>query len=287
MLNAATNGSNAFALFIGNQRQWKSKDLSQEDVDRFESCIVEHNYDKRHILPHGNYLINMGSAKQETQEKSVQCFINELQKCEKLGLHLYNFHPGSYGHTSVEACCRKIGECISLGQEKCKNVTILVENMAGQGSTVGKNFEELRMIIDTVKDKSRVGVCLDTCHLFASGYDISTRKSYSETMNEFDEVVGLKYLKALHLNDSLTPCNSNKDRHHNIGAGHIGLDAFRYVMTDDRLKDLPMILETPASEREEDIWLLEIELLHSLHNKLDDRVGKLSESIRRLTKLAI
>lgn len=287
IITAAINGSNAFALFLSNQRQWKSKPLSQDDIDRFNIAMLEHKYDRSLILPHGNYLINLGNPNHDTRQKSLECFIGELQKCELLGLALYNFHPGSsVGLCSIEECCKKIGESITIGQNESTNVIILIENMAGQGSTVGKNFEELKMIIDNVKDKSRVGVCLDTCHLFASGYNLSTYQTYSDTFKRFDEIVGFRYLKALHMNDSLTPHDSKKDRHHNIGVGYIGLNAFDYIMNDDRLANIPMILETPASESGEDIWSLEIDLLHSLQRKEvnQDKIHHLTRAIKDYSK---
>lgn len=287
VINAAINGSNAFALFLSNQRQWKSKPLSQDDIDHFNNTLIEHNYDRSLILPHGNYLINLGNPNDDTRQKSLQCFIDELHKCEQLRLPFLNFHPGStVGLSTVEECCKKIGESISLALNESRNVTILIENMAGQGSTVGKSFDELRMIIDSVKDKSRVGVCLDTCHLFASGYNISTYQGYCNTFESFDEIVGFRYLKALHLNDSLMPCNSKKDRHHNIGVGCIGLNAFEFIMNDDRLTNIPMILETPASENGEDIWSLEIDLLHSLQRKEvnQDKIHRLRSLIESYSK---
>lgn len=218
-------------------------------------------YDYGHILPHGSYLVNIGNPDKEKREKSYECFLDDLQRCEQLGIGLYNFHPGStVGECTIEESITHVAESLNRAHEATSSVVTVVENMAGSGNVLGCNFDQLAQIIAQVRDKTRVGICLDTCHLFASGYDIRTREVYDETMNEFGRRVGFQYLRGLHLNDSKTPLNSKKDRHENIGIGHIGLRAFGFMMRDERLKGIPMVLETPLEE----VWAKEIEVLQRI-----------------------
>jgi deoxyribonuclease-4 len=214
-----------------------------------------------HIIPHDSYLINLGHPEQAKLQKSREAFLDEMQRCEQLGIRMLNFHPGCHlnGH-SPTACLRTIAESINLALDQTAGVTAVIENTAGQGTNMGFKFEQLAEIIDQVEDKNRVGVCIDTCHAFAAGYDLSNEAGYEKTMLEFDQNVGLKFLKAMHLNDSKKKLGSRVDRHESIGKGEIGLDAFRYIMQDERLAGIPMILETPNTER----WPEEIELLYSM-----------------------
>ncbi|XP_077980275.1 putative endonuclease 4 [Glandiceps talaboti] len=249
--NAVTNavdiGAKAFALFLRSQRQWVTKPLKIDAAERFkENCRI-HAFPSHLIIPHGSYLMNCGSPNEETLEKSRNTLVDELKRCEMLGLTMFNFHPGSScGEISVEECLDRIGESINQAHAKTVGVVTVIENMSCQGSTVGGKFEELKGIIDRVKDKSRVGVCLDTCHAFAAGHNIATEEGYDKVMSEFDNIVGFEYLKAVHLNDSMGDLGCHRDRHENIGKGKIGLSGFRKLMNDPRFDNIPMVLETPA-----------------------------------------
>lgn len=265
-------GGNAFALFLKNQRQWSAAALKSEDVEKFKKLMAECSLDRYHIIPHGSYLINLGSPDPNTFEKGFESFLDDLQRCHKLGIPFYNIHPGStVGKCSAAESIGKIASAINDAHNVVPEVCILLETMAGQGNTIGSTFEELHLIIDKIKDKSRVGVCLDTCHIFAAGYDIRTRKSYETTMANFDKILGFKYLKAVHLNDSKTELGSGKDRHENIGKGQIGLDAFKFLVNDPRFRNVPLILETPEDAQSGlGNYAHEIQLLYSLALKPND-----------------
>ncbi|KAK3610704.1 hypothetical protein CHS0354_028094 [Potamilus streckersoni] len=264
--NAANMGAKSFALFLKSSRSWQSKPLDDDDALKFREACKEHGYSSHLILPHGSYLMNCGSPHSETLEKSRDALIDELQRCEKLGLMLYNFHPGSTcGKGTVEDCLDRIAESINIAHSQTKYVITVIENMSCQGSTVGGKFTELAGIIARVKDKSRIGVCLDTCHAYAAGYDLSTEAGYKQMIAEFDRIIGFQYLKALHLNDSAGKLGSHLDRHENIGKGNIGKEGFRRVMNEPHFDNIPMILETPYTSDE--IYSSEINLLESLCNK--------------------
>lgn len=212
-------------------------------------------------MPHDSYLINLGHPEKEGLEKSRNAFLDEMQRCEELGIKLLNFHPGSHlNKISEEECLKRNAESINLALEETGGVTAVIENTAGQGTNMGHRFEHLAAVIDGVEDKSRVGVCIDTCHAYAAGYDLRTPREFEETFASFEQIVGFDYLKGMHLNDSKRELGSRVDRHENIGHGEIGLDAFRFVMEDERFDDIPLILETPNTER----WPEEIELLYSM-----------------------
>ncbi|KAF8250760.1 AP endonuclease [Wilcoxina mikolae CBS 423.85] len=262
--NAAQIGANSFALFLKNQRRWKSPALSASDTAAFRRLCTEHAYNPlTQILPHGSYLINLATPSTEKQAQAYDCFVDDLHRCEALGIGLYNFHPGStLGEPRVEALAR-ISAALNKAHKETSFVKTVVENMVGSGNVVGSSFEDLRDIIAGVGDKSRVGVCLDTCHLFAAGHDIRTAESYEEVMRNFDKIVGREYLCAMHLNDSKGPFASKKDLHQNIGLGYLGLEAFRVIMNDERLEGLPMVLETPTGE-DPGVWAREIKLLEGL-----------------------
>jgi deoxyribonuclease-4 len=267
VFNAVTNaqkiGAKAFALFTKNQRQWKAKDLDSETIDKFKHALDESGILPKHVLPHDSYLINLGHPEAEKLEKSRDAFIDELQRCSQLGLDRLNFHPGSHlKQISEDECLSIISESINIALDKTSGVKAVIENTAGQGSNLGYKFEHLAQIIDKVEDKSRVGICIDTCHMFVAGYDIRTKEAYDKTWNEFEDIVGFEYLMGMHINDSKPPLGSKKDRHHSIGKGEIGLDAFKFLMNDDRMNDIPLILETI----DDSIWKQEIELLYSLEN---------------------
>ncbi len=257
-VNALGIGADAFALFTKNQRQWVAKPLSVESVTLFKENCEKEGFDIRYILPHDSYLINLGHPDREGMEKSRAAFLDEMRRCELLGLKMLNFHPGSHlNKISIEKCLDRIAESVNMTLDKTTGVTAVIENTAGQGSNVGNEFWHLRYIIDKVEDKSRVGVCLDTCHTYTAGYDIVNE--YDRVFTEFDEVVGRNYLCAIHLNDSKKPLGSRVDRHDSIGKGLIGIDFFRRFMQDSRFDDMPVILETP----DDTIWRDEIKMLRS------------------------
>ena len=257
-VNAAAIKANAFALFTKNQRQWVSAPLSEKSIASFKKKTEEILVDPAYILPHDSYLINLGHPETEGLEKSRAAFLDEMQRCEQLGLKLLNFHPGSHlKKISVDDCLARIAESINITLSKTSGVCAVIENTAGQGSNVGNRFEEIAQIISMVDDKSRVGVCIDTCHTFAAGYDLRTAEACETTFAEFDKVVGLNYLRAMHINDSMKPFGSKVDRHNSIGKGEIGIECFKWIMQQDMFDDIPLILETP----DESIWAEEIALL--------------------------
>ena len=259
-LNASKIGATAFALFTKNQRQWAAPELTAAQIDAFKQACEKYGYKPEQILPHDSYLINLGHPEPEGLEKSRASFIHEMQRCEQLGLDRLNFHPGSHlKKISEEESLALVAESINIALDKTKGVTAVIENTAGQGSNLGYAFWHLSYIIDRVEDKSRVGVCLDTCHSFAAGYDLSTEEGCEKVFAEFDSVVGFKYLRGMHLNDALKPLQSRVDRHTPLGEGFLGITPFRYIMQDARFDGIPLILETPDEER----WGEEIALLKS------------------------
>ena len=257
-VNAKKIGATGFALFTKNQRQWKAKPLSRKNIETFKKNCEANGFSPCQILPHDSYLINLGHPEKVALEKSRTAFLDELHRCEQLGLIYLNFHPGSHlRKISVTKSLSVIAESINLSLEKTKGVTAVIENTAGQGSNLGYSFEQIAEIINQVEDKSRLGVCYDTCHGFSGGYDIRTKTAYEKTMEEFDRIIGLSYLKGMHLNDTKKEFNSRVDRHENIGGGLLGKDAFSYIINDKRTDNIPLILETPNS----DLWTQEIKLL--------------------------
>lgn len=262
--NASAIGATAFALFTKNQRQWRSAPLSAASIEAFGRELAAAAIDPRHVLPHDSYLINLGHPEEEGLERSREAFLDEMQRCEQLGLDRLNFHPGSHlKKISVEECLDRVAESINIALRATKGVTTVIENTAGQGSNVGFAFWQLRRIIDGVEDRSRVGVCLDTCHSFAAGYDLSSELACERTFEEFDREVGFEYLRGVHLNDALRPLGSRIDRHTPLGEGQIGWDCFRFIARDSRFDDLPLILETPDESR----WAEEIEILNKFANE--------------------
>jgi len=259
-LNAANIGAKAFALFTKNQRQWIAKPLSDESISNFRTNLDKVGIKPEHVLPHDSYLINLGHPEKEALEKSRNAFLDEVQRCEQLGLKLLNFHPGSHlRKISEDECLATVADSINWALDQTKDVIAVIENTAGQGSNVGYRFEHLAAIIDGVEDKSRVGVCLDTCHTFVAGYDLRSTELCDAVFAEFDRVVGFDYLRGMHLNGSKTEFASKVDRHHSLTQGKLGLDLFRYIMNDPRFDDIPMVLETI----DETIWAEEIEMLYS------------------------
>jgi deoxyribonuclease-4 len=259
--NAHAMGASAFGMFTRNQRRWVSPALSPESIARFRAACNELGYGAESILPHDSYLINLGAPDAGVLDRSREAFLDELRRCEALGLQLLNFHPGAHkGEMSDEDCLAQISDEVNRGLDLTSGVTAVVEITAGQGSNVGYRMEHLAAIIEKVEDRSRIGVCLDTCHAFCAGYDLRTRESYEATMDEFERIIGLEYLKGIHLNDSKTPFESRRDRHENLGKGSIGWDTFRFVMQDPRSDGIPLILETPNPET----WPGEIARLREL-----------------------
>lgn len=258
-VNAGSIGANAFAVFTKNQRQWVSAPLTAKSIKEFKAKCAEYGIDPNYILPHDSYLINLGHPEEEGLQKSRAAFLDEMQRCEQLGLKLLNFHPGSHlNKISEEACLSLIAESINMTLAKTSGVTAVIENTAGQGSNLGYKFEHLAYIIERVEDKSRVGVCLDTCHTFTAGYDLLTQ--YDQVFDDFERIVGFEYLRGIHLNDSKKPLASRVDRHDSIGKGLLNLDFFKRFMNDSRFDNMPIVLETP----DETIWKEEIEMLRAM-----------------------
>jgi deoxyribonuclease-4 len=267
-LNAINIGAKAFALFTKNQRQWNAAPLSEKSIVQFKENCEKNNFSADYILPHDSYLINLGHPQKEALEKSRMAFLDEMQRCEQLGLKLLNFHPGStLTEIDIEDCLKKIAESINIALDKTKGVCAVIENTAGQGSNVGNRFEELAYVIDRVEDKSRVGICIDTCHAFAAGYDLREKHQFEKTFEQFDKIIGFTYLRGMHLNDSKKGLGSHVDRHENIGMGEIGLEPFFRIMQDERFDNIPLILETPNEEK----WKGEIEMLYdSIGHKIPE-----------------
>ena len=275
-LNAMAIGAKAFAVFTKNQRQWAAKPLETKTIDAFQKNLEASGILPKHVLPHDSYLINLGHPEVEKLEKSREAFIDELERCRILGLEKLNFHPGShlvkipkkdpeYSDKLMQAelhCLDVIAESMNRAIEATKDsyVKLVIENTAGQGSNLGYKFDHLGYIIERIEDKSRVGICLDTCHTFTAGYDLRTREAYDKTMDEFDRIVGSQYLMGMHINDSKPPLGSRVDRHQSLGLGEIGWDAFKFIMNDSRMDDIPLVLETI----DETIWAEEIKALYAL-----------------------
>lgn len=259
-LNAHNIGATAFALFTKNQRQWFSSPLTEESIALFKSRCAEYGFTPCQILPHDSYLINLGSPDKESLEKSRNSFIEEMHRCEQLGLDRLNFHPGSHlKKISEDDCLKIIAESINIALSKTAGVTAVLENTAGQGSNLGYRFEHLRTIIDLVDDKSRVGVCIDTQHAFASGYNL-LGEDFDIVWKDFDNIIGFNFLKGMHLNDSKKELASRVDRHETLRNGLLGESPFIRILTDTRFENIPLILETP----DENLWKNEIDWLKNI-----------------------
>ncbi len=261
VLAAESIGADAFALFTRNQKTWVSKPLTADEVYTFKYLLKERGFDSQYVLPHDSYLINLGNPNEENLIKSRNAFLDEMQRAQQLGLQLLNFHPGSHLNLmSEDACLDQIAQEINLALDKTEGVTAVIENTAGQGTNLGYKFSQIARIIRGVNDKSRVGVCIDTCHTLAAGYDISTEMGYQFTFDVCERAVGVGYLSAIHLNDSKKGAGSRVDRHETLGNGMLGKDFFARFMHDTRFDDMPIILETP----EPTIWAPAISWLRSL-----------------------
>ncbi|MBN1482996.1 deoxyribonuclease IV [candidate division KSB1 bacterium] len=258
-INAHEIGATAFALFTKNQRQWSAKPLTGESIEHFKKNCIEFDYKPEFILPHDSYLINLGNPDGEGLEKSRASFLDEMQRCEQLGLMYLNFHPGAHlQHYSEEKCIQVIAESVNMALDQTTSVVAVIEVTAGQGSHVGYKFEHLKSIIELIDDDSRIGVCIDTAHIYAGGYDLRTKEAFHYTFKLFDDIVGLRFLRGMHLNDSKKELGSRVDRHDSLGDGQIGWEPFKWIMQDERFDDIPLILETPDPNR----WPAEIAQLN-------------------------
>ncbi len=259
-LNAREIGATAFAFFTKNQRQWAAKPLTRENIDGFKKNCGEAGYAPHQILPHDSYLINLGNPDREALKKSRAAFLDEMQRCEQLGLDRLNFHPGAHlNRIGEEACIHLIAESVNQVLGQTEGVTAVIENTAGQGSNLGYTFEQIAGIMEGVSDRSRIGVCIDTCHAFTAGYDLRTRETFEEAFSRFNSVIGFEFLKGMHLNDSKKELGTRVDRHDSLGKGFLGTDPFRWIMADSRFDGIPLVLETP----DDAIWAEEIKLLNS------------------------
>ncbi|MEI6348255.1 MAG: deoxyribonuclease IV [Bacteroidota bacterium] len=260
-INAHEIGATAFALFTKNQRQWASPPLTKKSIEAFKENCQKFGYSAAQILPHDSYLINLGHPEAEPLQKSREAFLDEMQRCEQLGLDRLNFHPGSHlGKISEEQCLKTIAESINLTLDKTSGVIAVLENTAGQWTNMGFRFEQLATIIHHVEDKSRVGICIDTCHAYSAGYDLTTQEAFEKTFSDFETIIGFKYLKGMHINDSKKEFGSRVDRHDSLGIGTLGINPFKFLMADSRFDNIPLILETPNDE----IWAQEIAMLNDL-----------------------
>lgn len=282
--NAMDIGANSFALFLKSPRKWVSPDIKDEEANEFKRLCEKYGYDPRKdVLPHGSYFINLANPDQEKAEKAYGGFIDDLRRCEKLNIGLYNFHPGSSLDGDRTQALRQLAQNINRAIKETSFVKIVIENMAGHGNLIGSNLQDIRDVIDLVEDKSRVGVCIDTCHTFAAGYDISTQEKWDEFWKQYEEVIGYKYLSAIHLNDSKAPLGANRDLHQKLGYGFLGLEAFRIVANDKKLEGIPIILETPV-EKDDSVYGEEIKLLEWLEGKTSDD-AEYVEKLEALAKL--
>ncbi|AFN84125.1 DNA lyase/endonuclease 4 [Encephalitozoon romaleae SJ-2008] len=232
-------GLDTCAIFLKSQRRYLAPPMREGVAEMFKARVLHPEM----IVPHGSYLINFGNP--SLVDKSMECLVDDLERCRSLGIKMYNMHPGSDKTRDKTGCLRSISHNINKALSRVQDITILIENMAGQGNVVGSTFEELRDIIEKVEERERIGICLDTCHLFGAGFDITTEERFAEVMERFDRIIGLKFLKAMHINDSKEALGSRKDRHESIGKGMIGGKAFRFIMNSGVFDNIPLILETP------------------------------------------
>lgn len=253
-------GGNTFAFFTRNPRGGRAKEIKEEDVKAYLKIAGEHKIGP--IVAHAPYTLNCCGAKEELRTFARETMADDLQRMEYIPGNYYNFHPGSHVGQGAEAGIEKIAEILNQVLFQEQRTTVLLETMSGKGSEVGRNFQELKEIIDRVELKNKIGVCMDTCHVWDGGYDIV--HSLDEVLEEFDNVIGLQLLKAVHLNDSMNPLGAHKDRHAQIGEGHIGIDAFQRIINHPALRQLPFILETPNDDAG---WAGEIELLKGLYHE--------------------
>ncbi|MDD4102507.1 MAG: deoxyribonuclease IV [Kiritimatiellae bacterium] len=257
-INAKALGATGFGMFVKNQRQWTAAPYAAADIQSFKEQMAADGYPAQQVLPHAGYLINLANPDAEAHAKSMGSLLDELGRCMALGLDRLNFHPGSHLRLlTPQAACARVADSMNQAIAKTRGVMLVVENTAGSGGNLGSTFEELRMILDGIDDKSRIGFCLDTMHAFAAGFDLRTRDGFLKTMEHFDQTVGMQYLRGMHLNDSKVDFNSHKDRHESLGSGLLGIEVFRCIMQDERFENIPLVLETPDESR----WADEIRQL--------------------------
>nr|WP_315084771.1 deoxyribonuclease IV [uncultured Campylobacter sp.] len=263
-LNAAKIGADAFAMFVKNQRRWDAPPLSAEEIIAFKDALKQSGIRAGHVLVHDSYLINLGHPREAEREKSLNAFIDEIRRCEALGLKLLNFHPGSHlNEISAQECLDNIAGSLNFAIANTAGVKLVLENTAGQGSNLGYDFAQLAYVIDKISNKDRIGVCIDTCHAFAAGYDLRSQQAYERTMREFDRAIGYKFLSGMHLNDTKNELGVRKDRHESLGRGFLGLAAFENIMNDPNIDEIPLILETI----DDSLWAKEIALLRSMQGR--------------------
>ena len=263
-LNAAKIGADAFAMFVKNQRRWDAPPLRAEEIAAFKDALRQSGIRAEHVLVHDSYLINLGHPREAEREKSLNAFIDEIRRCEALGLRLLNFHPGSHlNEISAQVCLDNIAESLNFAIANTSDVKLVLENTAGQGSNLGYDFAQLAYVINKISNKDRIGVCIDTCHAFAAGYDLRSPQAYERTMSEFDRAIGYKFLSGMHLNDTKNELGVRKDRHESLGRGFLGLAAFENIMNDPNIDEIPLILETI----DDSLWAEEIALLRSMQGR--------------------
>lgn len=268
--NARDIGANSFALFLKSPRKWVSPDIKPEEAAEFKRLCGVHGYNPRtDVLPHGSYFINLANPDEEKEQKAYGGFLDDLKRCEVLDIGLYNFHPGSSLDGDHNEALQKLAKNINRAMKETKFVKVVIENMAGHGNLIGSNLEDLRDVIDMVEDKSRVGVCIDTCHTFAAGYDIRDKSKWEEFWKQFEQIIGWQYLSAIHLNDSKAPLGANRDLHQKLGYGFLGLEVFRVLANDKRLENIPIVLETPVG-KDDLVYGEEIKLLEWLQGRNAD-----------------
>ncbi|KAI7574347.1 hypothetical protein D0869_06692 [Hortaea werneckii] len=300
VFNSVHIGANAFALFLKSQRKWANPPLQDDHCSTFHQRCKDHTYDQaQHVVPHGSYLVNLAHTDKGRTKQAYDSFLDDLKRCERLGIRLYNFHPGNDQCGDRPKSIAHLAANINKAHSETNTVTTVLENMAAGGNVLGSSFEDLRDIIALIDDKSRVGVCIDTCHAFTAGYDLRTPEAFKQTLDTFEEIVGFEYLRAMHLNDSKAPFASNRDLHANIGTGFLGLRSFHNVVNEPRFAGLPLILETPVDSLDENgehvkdekgkdkedkgIWAREIKLLESLVD-MDIHSAEFLELERKLAK---
>ena len=263
-LNAAKIGAEAFAMFVKNQRRWYAPPLSAEEITAFKDALKQSGISAEHVLVHDSYLINLGHPREAERKKSLNAFVGEIRRCEALGLELLNFHPGSHlNEISAQVCLDNIAESLNFAIANTAGVKLVLENTAGQGSNLGYDFAQLAYVIDKISNKDRIGICIDTCHAFAAGYDLRSPQAYERTMSEFDRAIGYKFLSGMHLNDTKNELSVRKDRHESLGCGFLGLAAFENIMNDPNIDEIPLILETI----DDSLWAEEIALLRSMQGR--------------------
>ncbi|KAL6942955.1 DNA-(apurinic or apyrimidinic site) lyase [Hanseniaspora osmophila] len=285
VINAFNIGCNAFAMFLKSPRKWTAADYTAEEITKFHNNCKEHHYDpKTDILPHGQYMINLANPELDKAEKSYESFLDELKRCEQLNIGHYNFHPGSSLKGNHNKQLEQLASYINKAHKETTFVKIVLENMAGTGNLVGSDLHDLKTVIEMVHDKSRVGVCIDTCHAFAAGYDMVG--NYDKFWQDFEKIIGFDYLFGIHLNDSKAPLKANRDLHEQLGQGFLGLKFFEKIAHSQFLHDVPIILETPHKDEEgygEEIKILEwLETLDESSAPDNEQVIEKSKTLQKL-----